>query len=130
MCFFRVISSFFKIQIDKKVILFLLSESMLTAGLSEFELRIIIIVCIVVGVLLIIVFLCYLCHWRNNKGNKGEIIHLHCFCLSFVILEANDEKGRKVEKFNNVKNICIGDCEAMNCGTFGSPLRVGLSSAL
>jgi len=48
-----------------------LTESMLTAGLSEFELRIIIIVCIVVGVLLIIVFLCYLCHRRNNKGNKA-----------------------------------------------------------
>ena len=65
---------------------------MLTAGLSEFELRIIIIVCIVVGVILIIVFLCYLCHRRNNKlANKGEKqIHLQCFCLSFVILEAND----------------------------------------
>merc|ERR1711990_1186082 len=37
-----------------------LTESMLTAGLSEFELRIIIIVCI--G---------YLCHRRNNKGNKA-----------------------------------------------------------
>ena len=86
----KVISSFFKIQIDKKVILFLLSESMLTAGLSEYELRLIIIICIVVGVLLIIVFLCYLCHRRNNKGNKGEMIHLQCFCLSFVILEAND----------------------------------------
>jgi hypothetical protein len=48
-----------------------LTESMLTAGLSEFELRIIIIVCIVVGVLLIIVFLCYLCHRRNNTGNKA-----------------------------------------------------------
>merc|ERR1712038_2045624 len=48
-----------------------LTESMLTAGLSEFELRIIIIVCIVVGVLLIIVFLCYLCHRRNNKGSKA-----------------------------------------------------------
>ena len=53
--------------------LFLSSESMLTAGLSELELRIIIIVCIVVGVLLIIVLLCYLCHRRNNMGNKGEI---------------------------------------------------------
>merc|ERR1719209_2224587 len=48
-----------------------LTESMLTAGLSELELRIIIIVCVVVGVLLIIVFLCYLCHRRNNKGNKA-----------------------------------------------------------
>ena len=63
---------------------------MLTAGLSELELRIIIIVCIVVGVLLIIVLLCYLCHRRNNTGNKGEMIHLQCFCFSFVILEAND----------------------------------------
>jgi len=48
-----------------------LTESMLTAGLSELELRIIIIVCIVVGVILIIVFLCYLYHRRNNKGNKA-----------------------------------------------------------
>jgi len=48
-----------------------LTESMLTAGLSELELRIIIIVCVVVGVLLIIVFLCYLYHRKNNKGNKA-----------------------------------------------------------
>merc|ERR1712212_301322 len=67
-----------------------LTESMLTAGLSELELRIIIIVCIVVGVILIIVFLCYLYHRKNNKGNKGEMIHLQCFCPSFVILEAID----------------------------------------
>merc|ERR1719400_1404426 len=59
-----------------------LTESMLTAGLSELELRIIIIVCCVVGIIAIIVFLCYLYHRRNNKGNKGVEwynVHHHSF---------------------------------------------------
>ena len=111
---FRVISSFFKRQMSKKVIQISSSESMLTAGLSELELRIIIIVCVVVGVLLIIVFLCYLYHRRNNKGNKGEMIHLQCFCLSFVILEAND--WSKIVK-SPWQNICVGFVK-QNFGTW------------
>ena len=45
---------------------------MLTAGLGEHEIRIIIIVCIVVGVLLILLLACYYCHRRANQSNKGE----------------------------------------------------------
>merc|ERR1719382_1003370 len=48
-----------------------LTESMLAAGLSELELRIIIIVCCVVGIIAIIVLLCYLYHRRSSKGSKG-----------------------------------------------------------
>ena len=78
----RVISSLFNRQIDEKVILIISSsESMLTAGLTELELRIIIIVCIVVGVILLIVFLCYTYHRKNSKGNKGERRY---FCSAFA----------------------------------------------
>ena len=63
---------------------------MLTAGLSELELRIIIIVCCVVGIIAIIVLLCYLYHRRSSKGSKGGflILFLQCSRLCFVILEA------------------------------------------
>ena len=47
---------------------------MLTAGLSELELRIIIIVCCVVGIIAIIVLLCYLYHRRSSKGSKGGFL--------------------------------------------------------
>jgi len=48
-----------------------LTEAMLTAGLSELELRIIIIVCCVLGIIAIIVLLCYLYHRRSSKGSKA-----------------------------------------------------------
>merc|ERR1719319_647747 len=48
-----------------------LTEAMLTAGLGEHEIRIIIIVCIVVGVLLILLLACYYCHRRANQSNKA-----------------------------------------------------------
>jgi len=48
-----------------------LTEAMLTAGLGEYEIRIIIIVCIVVGVLLILLLACYYCHRRANQSKKA-----------------------------------------------------------
>ena len=58
---------------------------MMTPGLSEQELTLVIIVLVVVLVVLLVCAACYLCH-RHHTTNKGQF-HIWFICFGFVILE-------------------------------------------
>ena len=52
--------------------LVLFSAEMMIGGLTESEVKLIIIILAVAGVILLICLACYFCHRRHTQGNKGE----------------------------------------------------------